>query len=400
MQIKLSRTVPISLAGTISLCIGAHAETLIPVPAASADAVARMQDRDVLWAAAELLALAIPFFFLVTGLGARLRTLCSRLTGARRFWTLALFACMYLLFAGLITLPLDYYRDYVQPHAFGWSHQSAPEWLSGKVVQLLVRLIIAALFIWIPYRLIAWNPRRWWLYASLALIPVVFMVLVGLPVWVYPLTTSYKPLQDKPLEVRIEALSARCGVSRIPVYVGGDEDTVIGLGPTNRIILDEDIFKTETPDEIEFTVGHELKHYVQGDNYKALAIVTGLLLVGFSQHFGFSELTDPASVPLFVLILTLFWLAVLPFFNLYTRNYIEHEADRFGLELTHQNRAMGELFSNYITRDHEVADWDTFFRIFRATHPSNAERIRFANTYHPWVEGKPLVYGYICNASP
>jgi hypothetical protein len=43
-----------------------------------------------------------------------------------------------------------------------------------------------------------------------------------------------------------------------------------------------------------------------------------------------------------------------------------------------------------------VADWDTFFVIFRATHPSNAERIRFGNTYHPWDEGKPLAYAGDC----
>ena len=184
---------------------------------------------------------------------------------------------------------------------------------------------------------------------------------------------------------------------------------MVGLGPTNRIILNRDIYKTANPDQIEFTVGHELKHYLKGDNYKALAIIAGLMLAGFwltdrlglawlarfSEPFGFAELKDPASLPLLVLILTLFWLCVTPFFNLIAR-HIEHEADRFGLELTHESRPMSQIFANYITRDHEVADWDIFFVIFRATHPSNAERIRFGNTYHPWDEGKPLAYGDDC----
>jgi len=41
------------------------------------------------------------------------------------------------------------------------------------------------------------------------------------------------------------------------------------------------------------------------------------------------------------------------------------------------------IFANKITRDGELSDWSTFFLIFRATHPSNADRIRFSNYYHP-----------------
>lgn len=397
------------LAALLLASAAAHAESAVAVPPSPPGAIAFMQARDILWAAAQIFALAIPAFFLFTGLGARLRNFCARLVGGRWFGTVALFACAYLFVAGLITLPFDYYRDFASMHAAGMSQQSLPDWLMGELVQLVVKLVAAALFAWVPYALIAKSPRRWWLYATLALIPIVFLALVILPVWVSPLTTTYKPITDKQLKARIETLAARCGVGHIPVFIGGNQDTVVGLGPTNRIILDSDIYKTENPDQIEFTVGHELKHYVKGDNYKALAIITGLMLAGFwladrlgrawlarfSGPFGFSELKDPASLPLLVLILTLFWLCVTPFFNLFAR-HIEHEADRFGLELTHENRPMSQIFANYITRDHEVADWDTFFVIFRATHPSNAERIHFGNNYHPWDEGKPLAYGNDC----
>ena len=43
----------------------------------------------------------------------------------------------------------------------------------GEGVQLAVRLVVAALLIWLPYRLISRSPRGWWLYCALALIPVV-----------------------------------------------------------------------------------------------------------------------------------------------------------------------------------------------------------------------------------
>ncbi len=294
-------------------------------------------------AVAQLLPIVFAFLLLVTGLSARLRTFCARLVGANWFWTVTLFACVYVLAVALITVPFDYYRDIVDLQAWGESHPTLPEWIGSEVVSLVVKLVTTGLFVWIPYALIAKSPRRWWLYSTIALVPVVFLVLVALPVWVAPLTTTYKPLADETLAAKIETLAARCGVTHIPVFVGGDGDTVVGLGPTNRIILDKDIFKNETPDQIEFTVGHELKHYVENDNWKALGIIVGLLFAGFflvnrigrawiaraSYWFGFDDLADPASLPLIIVILSVSWLAIAPALNLFTR-HIEHEADRFG----------------------------------------------------------------------
>jgi STE24 endopeptidase len=388
----------------------AHAELPVAVPEATASVLAQQRDANIHWAAFRLLELAIPLFFLFTGLGARLRRICESISGRRWFWTVTLFVCAYLVLAALIALPFDFYVGYLQQHAAGRSDQTLPNWLKGEGVQLAVRLVIASLLIWLPYRVIARSPRRWWLYCALALIPFAFLALVGWAVWVKPLTTTYKPLDDRPLETRIEALAARCGVAHVPVFVGGNDTRVDGLGPTNRIVLQSNLASVESPDQIEFTVGHELKHYVMGDNWKGLAIIAAFLLAGFwltdrlgraairrfSRRWGFSGLSDPASFPLIVFLLTVLWLAVLPFFNLFAR-HIEIEADRFGLELTHQNHAAAMIFVRDAQTD-IAPDWDTFFLIFQATHPSCAERIRFANSYKPWEQGKPLVYGNICKS--
>jgi len=380
----------------------------MPVPPPLPGAVAWMEFRDWLWAWSQLLALAIPALVLFTGFGAWLRTRCTRLAGGRWYGTLTLFAMAYLVLNAVLQAPFDYYRDHLSLGTM--ADQTAAQWALGEVVTLLVRIVAAALLLWIPYALIARSPKRWWLYAAALLTPVALLVLVVLPVLVDPLTQSYRPLADKKLAAEIKTLAARCGVHDIPVLVGGDDTTVVGLGPTNRIILGDELMKNETPDQIRFTVGHELKHYVEGDNYKGLAIICVLLFTGFfladrigkgmlarfGKRFGFTTLADPASLPLLILILTAYWLCVLPAFNWYARQ-IEHEADRFGLELTHENRAMAEMEAGYMARDRLPPDWDTFFLIFRATHPSDGDRIRFANAYRPWAEGKPLVYSDICH---
>jgi len=382
----------------------------VAVPETTAAALARMRNVNFGWAASELLTLAIPLFVLFTGLGARLRRMCETISGRRWFWTVTLFACAYLILAALIALPFDFYLGYIRGHAAGWSNQTLRDWLKGEGVQLVVRLVVASLLVWIPYKLIARSPRRWWLYCALALIPVAFLALVALPVWVKPLTTAYKPLEDRQLEARIEALAVRCGITNIPVLVGGNNTGVDGLGPTNRIYLQTNLASVESPDQVQFTIGHELKHYVMGDNWKALAIVATILLAGFwltdrlgraairrfSRRWGFSELSDPASLPLIVFLFAFFWLAILPFFNLFAR-HIELDADRFGLELTHQNHAAAMIFVRDAQTD-LAPDWGTFFLVFEATHPSIRERIEFANTYKPWEQGTPLMYGAVCKS--
>jgi len=101
----------------------------------------------------QLLTLAIPFLILFTGVGARLRRMCESISGRRWFWTVTLTACAYLALAALIALPFDFYLDYVRGHAAGWSNQTLLNWLKGEGVQLAVRLVVAALLIWLPYRL-------------------------------------------------------------------------------------------------------------------------------------------------------------------------------------------------------------------------------------------------------
>jgi hypothetical protein len=73
--------------------------------------------------------------------------------------------------------------------------------------------------------------------------------------------------------------------------------------------------------------------------------------------------------------------------------------DRFGLdESRHQNHAAATAFAGDVQRGDVPPDWNTFFLVMQATHPSVRERIEFANTYRPWERGEPLVYSNICKS--
>jgi STE24 endopeptidase len=108
----------------------------------------------------------------------------------------------------------------------------------------------------------------------------------------------------------------------------------------------------------------------------------------YGARFGFTELADMASLPLLVMLIALATLALEPVSFAYSR-HLEHEADRFGLELTHYNHSAGTGFVKLLNENLGVPRPGRWFTILRGTHPSIGERIDFFNTYKPWErEGK------------
>ena len=178
----------------LTLSSAALADAPVAIPQATAAAIAYAQLHEVIWGLSQLATLLLPALLLFTGWGARLRTACARLSRGNRYGTLTLFACAYLVLALLVLLPLDYWRDIASEQSLGRPGDPFASWLVGEIIPLVVKMIAAAQFAWIPYALIRRSPRRWWLYGALALIPVAFAVLVALPVFVDPLTTDYKAL--------------------------------------------------------------------------------------------------------------------------------------------------------------------------------------------------------------
>jgi STE24 endopeptidase len=162
----------------------------------------------------------------------------------------------------------------------------------------------------------------------------------------------------------------------------------------------------ENPAQIRFTIAHELKHYVEGDNWKAWAIsVVLVLLIGGVYHvfgsvvvrrwglrrFGFDSIADPRSLPLLAICCLVLWTAVLPVFLVFNR-HIERAADRFGLALSGEQPAAIALFRSWHTET-EMPEPDLIGRLFRANHPPTSERIRLAQDFQALPGDLPVSCG-------
>src|SRR4026209_3030743 len=152
-------------------------------------------------------------------------------------------------------------------------------------------------------------------------------------------------------------------------------------------------------------MGHEMGHYVLGHIVKSILFSSVLILLTlylayrlqagliarYADRFGFTELSDVASLPLILLLVGVLSFVITPVANVYSR-WQEHEADRFGLEITRDNRAAATAFVKLQQENLSLPRRGVLYKLWRASHPLLGERIDFCNTYRPWEEGRPGRY--------
>jgi STE24 endopeptidase len=112
----------------------------------------------------------------------------------------------------------------------------------------------------------------------------------------------------------------------------------------------------------------------------------------FGDRFGFHELSDVASAPLLLLLFGLVAFALSPALLAIGR-HVEHEADRFGLEITRGNHDCATAFAKLQQQNLGVPRPGLLYKLWRSDHPPLGERIDFCNGYRPWETGQPLRYG-------
>ncbi len=383
------------------------ASSILPSP--TADAIQYQDYQDWFWCADLAMGLLVPLLVLFSGLGARIAAQCRRLSGDRWFLSIGLFAVAYCIVDFALNLPLAFWESYVTEHRFGLGTDSVGQWAVNQLISGGINLLEVFLLTWIPYFFLAKSPRRWWLWSTVALIPAVVLVFVIGPIWIAPLTNKFEPIQDKRLGSEITALADRAGISNTTILVKDQSRSsklpnaqVRGILTTKRIVIFDTAIDQTSERELLLIVAHEMGHYVAGDLWKEIALQMTLVLLGFyvahriggaaarrfETSWGFGSIGNMASLPLLYLSFNLVVLFSTPGTNAMSRE-IEHNADRFALDLTHDNDAVKSLAAKYMQAALLVADPGWFTRVFRANHPPLEDRVRFALSYHPWADSPP-----------
>jgi len=387
-------------------------DQLVEVPAPSPLALAYHRGGQIIWGIEQLLSLAVPLLLLATGTSGRLRQLAAQIGRGHFYPTLVCYFVLLSVLLFLLELPWAAYVGFVREHAYGLSTQRGSKWFGDQLKGLAVGALVGAVTLWVPYGLLIISPQRWWLWTGLLSLPFLALALLIGPLFIAPLFNKFGPMKDPSLEAAVLDTAGRAGVEGARVFeVEKSVDTkkvnayVTGLGATKRVVLWDTLLRRLSRRQTLFVVGHEAGHYVLGHVWINVLLSSGLILAGlFGVHrsaafllarygatFGFTQLSDVASMPLFMLLFGIMGLLVQPPLLALSRHF-EKEADRFGLELSRDNYAAASAFVKLQEENLAVPRPGVLYRIFRASHPSIGDRVDFINGYHPWREGQPLVY--------
>ena len=217
------------------------------------------------------------------------------------------------------------------------------------------------------------------------------------PVLILPLFYRVEKLDAPELTDRLTRLAQGTGLSIEGVYrLDLSDETVkanaalAGLGRTRRVLLGDTLLAGFSPDEIEVIFAHEIGHHVF--HHIRSMLLTGLvystagfwlcdrLLVWWAARGGapidYAHLPVD-TLPLLLLILTVFALLLQPLQNAVSRRF-ERQCDRYALERTGQKDAYLSAFRKLarLNKDDPNPHWLDVF-LFHS-HPPVAERLAMA----------------------
>jgi STE24 endopeptidase len=180
---------------------------------------------------------------------------------------------------------------------------------------------------------------------------------------------------------------------------------VTGFGASKRMVVyDTTVAKMTTP-EIVAVMGHETGHYVLDHITKGLVISFGGLFIAFYLGFhslgwllarrgkawGIRGVDDLASLPVLLLLLSIFSFIASPVSNTVSRHF-EHQADQYALEVTHgltpdSGQVAAQAFQVLGEVDLDYPDPGPIEVFLTYDHPATRDRVHFSLTYNPWASG-------------
>jgi STE24 endopeptidase len=341
---------------------------------------------DFLYGGAVLLAL------LEMGWSARFRDVAERVTRRKPLvnW---IYWAEFSVASFVLGLPLAVYEGFIREKQYGLMNQTFMAWFVDQLKNLGLTAVFGGLLVMAVIGIVRRFPGTWHVWGTLTV--VLFLMAAGLvfPVFVAPMFNQYTVLTDARVRDPILRLARQNGIPATKVYeVDASRQSnrisanVSGFLGTERITLNDNLLNRCSPECVQAVMGHEMGHYVLNHVYKDVAfqlILITLIFAGlrrglegamrsWSGRWKIRELTDPAVLPLALLIVSVFGFVLTPVNNTLTRTE-EYEADIFGLNTSRQPDGFAQaalLLSEYRKLSPGPVEEFIFF-----DHPSGRTRI-------------------------
>ena len=259
-----------------------------------------------------------------------------------------------------------------------------------------IGLVLTTLLASLIYALMRRAPKTWWLWSG-GVTTLAFLALqVIAPVVIMPLFNDFTPAPPGPVRDTVVAMAKANGVpsDKIFIYNGSKQSNrytanVAGLFGSARVAMSDTMFKQGADiAEVKGVVGHEMGHYVLNHAMRG-ALELGLLaLIAFflidrlypmvlrwTGVAGVGPISDPAGLPVIMIILAVLGLLATPLSNSITR-ISEGEADTFSLERVNEPDGLAKALVKTI--EYRAATPSRLEEVLFYDHPSVGSRVRKA----------------------
>jgi STE24 endopeptidase len=329
------------------------------------------------------------------GWSAWMRNVAERITRWKWLQTF-IYWVEYLLLTTVLGFPLAVYEGYFREWKYGLATQTFGPWMWDQVKGLGLGVSLGGVAMVALFGVVRRLPRTWWIWgAVVSIVLVVFMIMI-VPVFIVPTFNKVTRLDDPRVTTPILAMARANGIPAHDVWtMDASKQTtrmsanVSGFGSTMRITLNDNLLRRGSLEEIESVMGHEMGHYVLHHIYKDIVFLVIIAVLAFAYlrwsldwclkrwgtKWGIRGVSDPAVLPLVVLLASIFFFVLTPVMNTQTRTE-EAEADMFGLNASRQPDGFAQaaihLGEYRKMKPGPVEEWIFF------DHPSGYHRIHAA----------------------
>jgi len=386
----------------------AYMATLSPAAHAKAIAYTHGGEWLLLWGC--LVSVAASWLILKSGILRRLRDRLDP-NGDRPKRAVLAIGASFVLLSFVIQLPWSIYTSWWRERSYQLSSQSLGSWFADAAKALPISLIIMTLFLLALYTLVRRAPRSWWLWATGVTVGGVILMVIVSPIFIEPLFNQYTPAPEGPVKAEVVKLAEATGVphDKILIYNGSKQSdrytaNVSGLFGTARVAMSDTMFKQRADmSEVIGVVGHEMGHYVHKHiiwfaGFMCLMAVAAFWLIDrlypvvrdrIPGTAGIGPLSDPAGLPVLMIIASVLGLLSTPLSTSMTR-VAESDADRFSLTNAHQPDGLSKALVKTIAYRASSPGWLEEMLFY--DHPSVERRVRRAMEWkaaHPDRIGPP-----------
>ena len=261
-----------------------------------------------------------------------------------------LFFLIFFLFNDFISLPLQYYKNFVIEQKFGFNKMTKQIFITDKIKSYILMILIGGPILAFIIYFFNSFPLYGWFYVWILLATFSIILQPLFIIFIAPLFNKFTPLEDGELRNKIEVYlhSVKFPVANLDVMDGSKRSAhsnayFSGFGAKKRIALFDTLLNNHSDEEIISIIAHEVGHYKKKHIIKNMIfsiLYSGVVLFILSYFLNNEDLfyafkMDQTSVYASLLFFSILY-SPIDFILSIILNKIsrihEFEADRFSID--------------------------------------------------------------------